>query len=44
MLQMKRKGYSIFKRLAEMLQTKTTKIESRKTTKEYIGMKQTPTT
>jgi hypothetical protein len=44
MLRMKRKGYLIFTRLAEMLHTKITKMESRKTTKKQIGMKQTPTT
>jgi hypothetical protein len=44
MLRMKRKGYLVFTRLAEMLHTKITKMESRKTTKQQIGMQQTPTT
>jgi len=44
MLRMKHKGYLIFTRLAKMLNAKITKMESRKTTKKQIGMKQTPTT
>ena len=41
---MKRKGYLVFTRLAEMLHTKITEMESRKMTKEQIEMQQTPTT